>query len=270
MSISVREFEYVELLEIAVNIGCPGTCLKYCPQEVLLKAYWNKTPRMMRLADFKKILSTVPKRVYLDFAGLTEPFTNPEFLDMAEHAHKQGYQFGVKTTLIGATVEGIKQLAKLDPCCVFVHLPDFENLIPPPTKNYQEALFAGFKYLRNMQISLMNNLFETNSREITARGQAQTRSGYSQCYRRDHPQMVVFPNGETVICCIDMRMENIVGNLLKDSYLEVRRNFLSKHTYPICASCSYNVSIPRYYIRKLVRLLGPRVRQATYLWKEKI
>lgn len=267
---NTKDFEYVELLEIAVNIGCPGTCLRFCPQEAMLNAYKHKQPRMMSLLNFKKILSTVPKHVFLDFAGLTEPFVNPEFLDMAKFAHEEGYNFGVKTTLIGASVEDVQELAKLNPCCVFVHLPDFINLIPPLTEQYRNALFAGFKYLRNMQLSLMNDYFVTNNREVTVRFQAKKKSGVGQCYRRDHPQMLVFPNGETVICCIDIRMENVVGNLLFDSYSSIRSNFLSRHHYNLCSSCSYNVSYLHYYFRKALRLILPKIIRAPGLWKHKV
>ena len=267
---SVREFEYVELLEVAVRVGCPGNCIKYCPQEIMLNAYANKQPRYMRLSDFKRILSTVPRHVYLDFAGLTEPFSNPEFLDMAEYANKEGFQYGVKTTFLGASADDVKRLSTLSPCCVFVHMPDFVHLNFKPTQQYVDAWFACLKYIRNAQYMTMNNLFATNSREVTARGQARTRSGFGQCYRRDHPQMLVFPNGETVICCIDIKMENVVGNLLVNSYANVRANFLSKHTYPICASCSYNVSVPHYYMRKIIRKVGPKIVRATSLWKEHV
>ena len=172
--------------------------------------------------------------------------------------------------MLGASADDVKRLATLSPCCVFVHMPDFVHLSFNPTQQYVDAWFACLKYIRNAQYMTMNNLFETNSREVTARGQANTRSGFGQCYRRDHTQLLVFPNGETVICCIDIKMENIVGNLLVDSYANVRANFLSKHTYPICKSCSYNVSVPRYYMRKLIRKLGPKIVYATSLWKQHV
>ncbi|MFA5365327.1 MAG: hypothetical protein WC325_09135 [Candidatus Bathyarchaeia archaeon] len=51
---SIRNFEYVELLEIAVAVGCPNTCLRYCPQEVLNRAY-GKGVRVMSFESFKKM-----------------------------------------------------------------------------------------------------------------------------------------------------------------------------------------------------------------------
>jgi len=132
---SIRNFEYVELLEIAVAVGCPNTCLRYCPQEVLNKAY-GKGVRVMSFESFKKILSTVPKTVYLDFAGLTEPFINPDFVRMAQYASENGFQFGVKTTLVNATVESIKAVAETKPCCVFIHIPDGTNFVAPDDDMY--------------------------------------------------------------------------------------------------------------------------------------
>jgi hypothetical protein len=252
ITVSLRDFEYVELLEIAVAVGCPNSCLKYCPQEVLNKAY-KSSKRMMSFEDFKKILVSVPKTVYLDFAGLTEPFVNPDFVRMAQYARDKGFQFGVKTTLVNASVESIRAVAETKPCCVFIHIPDGTNFVAPDDDLYRKALVAGFKYFRNAVTSVMNDLFATNNRETTARGIAKTRSGAGWCYRREHPQMVVFPDGTTVICCIDMGLKHVVGNLLTESYSVLRRRFVSKKSYPICAECSYNVPVWKFKLRKILR-----------------
>lgn len=262
----IMDFEDVEILEIAVKVGCPGNCLRFCPLEIMTEKYGDR-PKIMTLQSFKQIISTLPKSVYIDFAGLTEPFVNPEFMDMAHYAHEQGYQFGVKTTLLGASAKDIEELASLNPAPVFIHMPDFIDFNPKITPEYVEAWFACLRYLRNAQYMTMNDNFETNSREVTARGQAKKHNSLGQCYRRDHPQMLVFPDGSTVICCIDVRMEHVVGNLLTQSYSELRKKFYSQHTYAICAYCSYNVSIPRFYLRKFLRRPFGRLRYLTRLWK---
>jgi hypothetical protein len=265
----IRNFEYVELLEVAVAVGCSNNCVRYCPQEVLLKA-WKNREKIMSLETFKRLLSSVPKSVYLDFAGLTEPFDNPAFLDMAEYASKNGFRYGVKTSLSTATVEGVKRLASLHPTCVFLHLPDGLNFVAPQTEQYHEALIAGLKYLRNTQLSLMNDLFETNNRETTARSQVKTSSGAGWCYRRENPQMVVFPDGTVTICCIDMGLKHVVGNLLTESYSVLRGRFVSKKSYVLCASCSYNVAAWRFHLRKIMQKPRLFLGHQLPLWKDTV
>jgi hypothetical protein len=224
----------------------------------------------MSLENFKRLLSSVPKNVYLDFAGLTEPFDNPAFLDMAEYASKNGFRYGVKTSLSTATVEGVKRLASLNPTCVFLHLPDGIHFVAPKTEQYHEALFAGLKFLRNTQLSLMNDLFETNNRETTARNQAKTLSGAGWCYRRENPQLVVFPDGTVTICCIDMGLKHVVGSLLTEPYSVLRQRFVSKKSYPICAECSYNVPIWKFKLRKILRGSRYTLGRQLPLWKESV
>jgi hypothetical protein len=224
----------------------------------------------MSFESFKKILSTVPKTVYLDFAGLTEPFINPDFVRMAQYASENGFQFGVKTTLVNATVESIKAVAETKPCCVFIHIPDGTNFVAPDNSLYREALVAGFKYFRNAETSVMNDLFTTNNRETTVRGEAKTRSGAGWCYRREHPQMVVFPDGRVVICCIDMGLKHVVGNLLTEPYSVLRWRFVSKKSYPICAECSYNVAAWRFHLRKILREPRLFLGHQLPLWKESV
>lgn len=266
----VPDFEYVEMLEVAVGVGCVGTCFDFCPQEVMVKSYGKRGPRFMSLADFKRILSTVPRSVYIDFAGLIEPFQNKDFLDMVEHARREGFQVGVKTTLIGASVADVKRLASLNPCCVFIHLPDGVHLKAPDTEEYRKALIAGLKYIRNAQLSLMNALFVSNLREVTVRGQAKKKSGFGQCYRRDHPQLVVFPDGSTVLCCIDIRLEHVFGNLIRENYATIRARFRRQHHYKLCETCGYNVTLPHYYFRKWRRKLEPILARALSLWKSSV
>lgn len=259
----LRDWEHVEILEVATKIGCPGNCIKFCPQEIMLKT-WGTKERLMTLEIFKAILFSVPKNVFLYFAGLTEPFSNPYFVDMCSYATSLGYRFGVASTLIGASSKDIKRIAELKPVLFHVHMADFINLTVAPSYKAEKACR---KYIRNAQFNLMNGYFETNNRETVARKQTPSQNGLSKCFKRVHPQMMVFPDGSTTICCIDIRMEYILGNLLNQSYNELRKKFLSKKSYVLCTSCDYNIPLLRFYLRKSLHFIYKKLSDAAPLRK---
>jgi hypothetical protein len=62
-------------------------------------------------------------------------------------------------------------------------------------------------------------------------------------------------------------MEYILGNLLNQSYNELRKKFLSKKSYVLCTSCDYNIPLLRFYLRKSLHFIYKKLSDAAPLRK---
>lgn len=256
-----REFDKTEFLEFTLAVGCPVQCQKYCPQEVLLKKY--KEERMMSLDAFEKILSRIPKNICIDFAGFSEPFANPDFVNMAEYASQNGYELMVYTTLYGAKSSDIDRLLKLTYREFCLHLRDGQVVKFSPTPEYEHNLVKIIEGIPNLTFSLMNELFETNNRENTTRGGLPLPKKVGFCSKLVTPQFVLLPNGSMQLCCMDFGLKHAVGNLLEEDYDAIKRRFLARdgYYYSSCAFCSYcqpyagSYALFRGNFRKTVRKL---------------
>jgi hypothetical protein len=236
-----REFDKTEFLEFTLTIGCPVQCQKYCPQEILLKNYCGHSPRLLSFDDFKKILNKIPKNVCIDFAGFSEPFSNPDFVKMAEYAYDNGYELMVYTTLYGAKPSDIDRLLKLTYREFCLHLRDGHIVKFPSTPEYEHNIARIIEGIPNLTFSLMNELFETNNRENTTRGFRPKAKKVGYCSKLVTPQFILLPNGSIQLCCTDFGLKHTVGNLLEEEYDTIKRRFLARkgYYYSSCTFCSY-------------------------------
>jgi|GEM_PF-1419869 glycosyltransferase involved in cell wall biosynthesis len=241
-----------EFLEITLAIGCPVGCIKYCPQEVLTKKYVGNKGFTLDL--FKRMLSTVPSSVDVYFSGWYEPFAHKGFLDYVEHAIKKGHRVHVDTTLYGATQQDIERLVSIPLEGVCLHLNDGKNVHFPVTAEYKENLFTVLQKIPKTECNIMNASFTSNRREEVARGILPKPRRLAFCHKLQVPQFVLLPNGDLQLCCMDMKLENRIGNLLIDDYASIRKRFLSeKQTPRLCHYCSFNVPWTRRILQALRR-----------------
>lgn len=120
-------------IEISTKIGCSNNCA-YCPQEKFISTYCKDASRnrMMRFEDFKLALKHLPPGFVVLFAGMNEPFENPEAFQMLKYALEKGFITEIFTTLKGLTLAQIEELALLDKNkirLVTIHLPDGEGIM---------------------------------------------------------------------------------------------------------------------------------------------
>jgi len=121
------------ILEITTMVGCPLVC-KYCPQDKLNKNYPKSSKKFLSLDDFKVILEKLPQDTIINFCGFSEPFSNPNCLDLIKYAAQKKFQLFIYTTLQGASREAINYLCRLcdeGKIARFeLHLPDGHNNMP--------------------------------------------------------------------------------------------------------------------------------------------
>lgn len=248
-------------------------CRKYCPQEVTMANY-NKlkdAPRVMSLDNFKKILQNTPKTVTIRWAAFSEPFDNPNCMDMLEYAYSNGYKLDLFTTLSNTTQQDIDRLVKLKFGTFVLHLPDGQ-VFSVPTRNranYSEALVKVLHAIPNVQVMSMHQGFATNNREDVTRkvhaNQPVERKPYQYC-PKFHTCFapVAIPNGNVYLCCMDFGLSHYLGNLIEEKYEDLRtRTLFNEGKFDLCSMCEYNGNQPSITFERKIRNRIARVAQAS-------
>lgn len=241
----------MEFIEFSPHIGCPLNCSKYCIQDRINKNYSGT--RMLSFDDFKKFLSSVPLDVDVCFAGYSEPFINPELLDMIEYADRKGYRPSVFTTLFNASKEQILRISKIKFHAFVVHLPDGKYYKMAYSPEWGETLYTVATSIPSATYMSMNDKFVSSGREhlYDTKNLKYRRWGY--CVESG---LFVCPNGDVYPCCMVVGLPNLViGNLHKDSYDELRKRNANNFPYHVCHYCSNYAGLLAYafdWVRKLV------------------
>lgn len=268
--------EYKNVAPITTKIGCPIQC-KYCPQDVLIRAYQKRKNPVMELSfeTYIEMLKRIPSDVIISFTGFVEPFANPRCLDMILYALDHGYVVRVFSTLYNVSIEQYKKfkdypnLKTLD-----VHLPDSNgNTRFPMTDEYKKTLEYVFKnppkYARLWTSCLgvtsntheeIRSIVSVNGNPINSvhglvydnrlsHGNAKLKCN-RDCSRIDNPKAgvgMVLPNGDVIGCTQDWELQNYIGNILEvdswDALMqgELRENFRKALENPkidnICTYC---------------------------------
>jgi hypothetical protein len=243
---------FEEKLDITTGVVCSNNCAKYCPQEVFVQKYPADKVQLLSVADFKMILSTVPKNVIVSFSGFCEPFVNPAAIEMMQFANESGYSVELFTTLRGASIDDVNKLLTIPFHNLCLHLPDGQVLAFPLTQEYMLNVFKVIQGVRNALLMTMNDNFITNNRENVARGINLKPHRSGRCHKRVLPQFVVIPNGDVHLCCQDFGLEHRLGNLLTEDYALIRSRFFLSKKYNLCRFCTKDLPVHIDILRRIV------------------
>ncbi|MGA2573721.1 MAG: SPASM domain-containing protein [Candidatus Methanomethylicaceae archaeon] len=256
-------------LDITTIIGCPIRCDKYCPQAEFLEAY-KGNEKIMSFENFTKIIRNISKDVVICFSGASEPFLNPQCVDMVEYAYSVGYQVSLFTTLVGLNQNDIQRLSKLSFYSINLHLPDSNNVSKIPiTQEYKDVLADALTKLEVTTLVTMNKNFPNNQR---AGLRSEKKWSWKQpvtCERLDGSSgFIVLPNGDTYLCCMDFSLKHKVGNLLFQTYDEIvsskEYKKIKRGAYlfgdVICKQCTLAYPIYLYDMNKLTSRLKRQIK----------
>ena len=291
-------------MEITTKIGCSINC-RFCPQKVLVSEYFKKAdrPEYLSFTTFQTCLDKLPAEVMINFAGMCEPWLNPECTKMVKYAAQRGHKIGIYTTLEGMREEDVEALSQIDIHKFVLHVPDADqNSRIEVTKEYLAVL----KKLMEKDVSCLasischGSMDERVLRLITSDWkqedtfQANDRAGnlhtgevphqemtgqiYCNACGRNPDHNVLLPDGTVVLCCMDYGMEHIMGNLLFDSYEDIingreadkiRRNMAEETERILCRKCQYAVSDSELAERYLQSVEQSEEIWAAKCWLEK-
>jgi len=244
--------EKISSLEFTLIMGCRLNCY-YCPQKMLLETYFkdnNIRKRCLTFSDFVKVLEKVEDGATLSFAGMSEPFHNSECADMLVYAYEKGFKIALLTTLVGMTKEDYYKIKDIQFDSLVLHIPDEEgNSKFVIDEQYLELLklvndtmdidyyschgsvhplvqdiidkdkFAG--------ISVHNRAGNLEVTEVKSRTNRCV-EGEIVCYCGSETQTAagmthsMLPDGTLVLCCQDYGMKHILGNLIEQSWMEIK------------------------------------------------
>lgn len=244
-----------KVLEVSTVMGCTVNC-KYCPQDVMLKKYYEtdkKRQRVMTIDNFKKILQHTPDNCIIDFSGMTEPFNNPDCLDMIRMACNAGRKVYLFTTLSEVDEETVEELIKLPiyymtlhvaDKCGYAYIPttetyyrnvervisakkkdgspfvDFINAQTAPEERVAQICLDKYEIMRSVQNRAGNVKDETaqHREKIIEAGEV-----IKCCFCGDDlSNSVVLPDGTLLICNMDYGMQHVLGNLYDEDYDTIR------------------------------------------------
>jgi hypothetical protein len=259
-------------ITITTVAGCPNDCA-YCPQQAFLDAYRKRGgPRLLSLDDFDYYLEKIPQEVKIIFGGFCEPWGNKHCTEMLLQAHRNGHSIDVYTTLVGMTAKDVQLIKDIPFESTFVvHLPDGNGMSKiSPNEGYVEVL----KALTAAKIKDLYFVIQQYGKEEVvlskevARvlppdqvhtinchtwgglvGEIMAKNGRSSRWFGPCPRFyrnVLLPNGDVALCCWDMGLKHIIGNLKESDYeglfqsaefKRIKSGFRKKDPSLLCSHC---------------------------------
>lgn len=243
------------MMEITTKMGCAVNC-KYCPQDVLLKAYFKtgNEKKSLSLDDYKKCVDKLPHETLIEFAGFTEPFFNADCLSMILYAKEKGYKVNLFTTLRGLSLQDFSVLGGIQFEEFVLHVPDKEGYSRiPMTDEY----FMMLDRLRDMkkpdgecfidyacsQGTVPETVREHLGNQVRYYVALTDRAGniddpslYGKRGVKGHIRCelscrlnhnILLPDGRVVLCSADFGMKHVLGNLLESDYEEIMNGVIS-------------------------------------------
>ena len=270
-------------VEITTEIGCKVNC-KYCPQKLLISKYFKfdkKRTKRMSFETFKMCLDKVPQNTSIYFAGMVEPFQNPECMEMIRYTiSKEGYVVAILTTAVGVTEAMAFELVKMPIEEFVLHVPDEDEYAKIPlTEEYWKVVSIlldakkpnGENFIDSCscQGHPLKAFMELNNGRVRVESFLHDRAGHLEnednklascterlngeiycCFSKKLDNNILLPDGTMVLCCMDYGLEYPIGNLCEMSYEDIlgggalsniRKALLDDRIDVLCRNCTYAV-----------------------------
>lgn len=240
----------VHSVDFSLVAGCVLNC-KYCPQEKILKRYKEvgENIKYLTFENFRICLDKIRVGTSICFAGMTEPFLNPQCSKMIEYAYSKGYRITLFTSLVGMKEEDFEIIKDIDFECLTLHIPDREqNSRFVITDEYIRMLKI---FVENMKIdgyschghihdAIKDIISDTDSisyelhdragnlkyNELKSANDGTRIEGKIYCSVGSKTgtlgqSPLVLPDGTMLICCMDYGMNHVIGNLIKQGWKDI-------------------------------------------------
>jgi len=262
------------IVEFSLYVGCEINCT-YCPQKSLYKASKSK---FLTVNEYKDILDKIPSTVSVVFAGFIDPLLYQNLKEVVEYTRFKGHNMYIATTLPEKIKENIDIfLNKKYWNGRTVHLRDESMNYGKNSNYYYETLdnyFSQFNdKLRDNRFSFLGKVLdikilellkkynlESYFRQITPYKRIDSTvkditvvdnpklKGNIYCTRGFYRKQMIAPDGDVVLCCMDVEKKHILGNLKENTFDEIYNNeeykkvlkgFNDENLEIICRQCIY-------------------------------
>jgi hypothetical protein len=279
-----------KFIEITTVAACPINCKPFCPQELLGTQYDGT--HLLSVDTFKKALENIPKQHEIVFAGYGEPFVNPKCAEMILHAHQEGHEISVFSTLANLKYADWTRIRAIPFFNFCIHLPDVKRITRIPlSQDYYQVLneltakpYSNFMSMAEPLPEVARIVgskfnygesyhFHDNERAgNTELAKKRTHYGRIQCVKLTSPQYVMLPDATVTLCCQDYGLKHKLGNLLTSTVDELGRSEEMLRVLKSANSYSDNYSLCRGCLGATTTLgnlkeRGARILRAIYLYK---
>lgn len=269
----------IRRMEITTQIGCSINC-KYCPQKLFIESCKRNGIKdfRMEIGVFKRCIDKLPQDVVICFAGMSEPWLNPECGEMLSYVVQKGFKIEMYTTLVGMKESDLEIIENVDFSEFVVHLPDEDNnskikvddnycnlLKKLVELNTKKKFITSYSYhgTLNKRISRLLGGEKVNSTELNDRAgnmevdnvvAKKQKCGAITCMRSNNrlDNNVLLPDGTVILCCMDYALKHILGNLQNDSYknilnskesMRIREGLQNESINILCRKCATSANI---------------------------
>lgn len=260
------------ILEVSLYLGCKINC-SYCPQNILYK---NTEKKYLNFSEYKQLINTVPPDVEIAFCGMSEPLLHTEFEPIARYTLNKGHKISCFTTLPSTFTQNVNFFLKnniWNRRCVHIidefmsskidelYLKNIENYFSVIDKNDRQVNTIsiltknvdsrindllekyGIKHLPYYEIPYMR--IKAPIPRFTNPIISQRLKGAIYCSQGHDKIQHLLPNGDVVLCCMDIEKKHLLGNLYINTYNSifnsVQYNFVkegfNKDLNTICRTC---------------------------------
>lgn len=260
-------------VEFSLYGGCKVNC-EYCPHLTLAKKL-NK--KKISLEEFKIIVDKIPKNVGIGFSGMVEPLFHNDFDKMVKYVLSSGHKAICCTTLPDEPKNNVECfLNEKNWSYRSLHLRDefmsyknnstsyyknLERFFCSVQKNPQtnEVYYHTKKLDNNISFLLKKYKIENLANYVFPYKRIKTKIKFKSfensfkkgkifCSHNHHKVTHILPDGDAVLCCMDIEKAHVLGNLLYNSYeniingeeyKKIIRGFENELENTICRYCVF-------------------------------
>jgi uncharacterized Fe-S cluster-containing radical SAM superfamily protein len=242
-------------LNVTTTSGCRGRCV-YCPQD----RYWDamrERPRFLTAAELEALVPMLERTHFevMSFGGFSEPFDNPEIVELLTLASELDFVDEVVVYSNGeamtpSTMRGLErvQLGTVDVSChgfdpetyrrtrsfidptavrtnvlhLLQHRDNIENLVVSVSGPFGSDEDLG--ELEALCTAAGATLFRRdlhNRAGLLRIGGNERKSGPFRCAKFDFEKPVLVPGGDLSLCCQDFALQYVIGNLHDRPFAEL-------------------------------------------------
>jgi len=245
------------LLNITATAACTADCI-YCPQGPFRSAMGGK-PAYLSKQEFAALLPNLADTQFeaFSFGGFSEPFENPDIIELLGLAAEQSFVGKVNVysngeALTPERVEALRHVAlsHVDISCHGFDTDTYRrtrrNLDPGRVRDNILFLLQSRQNIAELVISVTGPFGSAESLDQLAalcerfgarlerrslhsragllrigRLPARTRSGPFRCAKFDFAKPVLVPGGDLCLCCQDFALDYVIGNLHSRTFRDI-------------------------------------------------